>query len=89
MGPVYATAADPASLLASAYRNSLQLALDHQCRSVAFPAISCGVFGYPLAEAAEIALGTCADKRFQALDIHFFLFGEQIFDIWTGTLQNR
>ena len=43
-------------LLASCYRNSLALAADYQCRTVAFPAISCGVYHYPLAAAAEIAL---------------------------------
>ena len=89
VGPVYAEVDNPASLLASAYRNSLQLALDNQCRSVAFPAISCGVFGYPLAEAAAVALATCADSRFAELDIHFFLFGERIFDIWTRTQQGQ
>jgi len=45
-----------ASLLASCYRNSLQLAADHQLRSIAFPAISCGVYGYPIEQAAAIAV---------------------------------
>jgi O-acetyl-ADP-ribose deacetylase len=43
-------------LLASCYRNSLQLARDNQCRTVAFPAISTGVYGFPHDRAAEIAL---------------------------------
>jgi O-acetyl-ADP-ribose deacetylase (regulator of RNase III) len=47
-----------AQLLAGCYRNSLQLALDHQCRSIAFPNISTGVYGYPKAEAARIAADT-------------------------------
>jgi O-acetyl-ADP-ribose deacetylase (regulator of RNase III) len=42
--------------LASCYRRSLELALGHGCRSVAFPAISCGIYGYPLAEGAKIAV---------------------------------
>lgn len=46
-----------AELLASAYRVSLELAVAHGARSVAFPAISCGAYGYPIAEAAEIAVG--------------------------------
>ena len=45
-----------AELLASCYRNSLQLAVDRQLNSIAFPAISCGVYGYPLDQAAEIAV---------------------------------
>lgn len=47
-----------ANLLASCYRNSLQLAVDHQCKSIAFPAISCGVYGYPIQQAAKIAIYT-------------------------------
>lgn len=47
-----------AELLAGAYRASLRLAVEQGCDSVAFPAISTGVYGYPLAEAAEVALRT-------------------------------
>lgn len=42
--------------LASCYRRSLALALEHGCRSVAFPAISCGIYGYPMTEGAKIAV---------------------------------
>ncbi len=47
VGPRYYMDEDPANLLFSAYKNSLDLALSHGCKSIAFPAISCGVFGYP------------------------------------------
>ncbi|GAB2957459.1 O-acetyl-ADP-ribose deacetylase [Hymenobacter coalescens] len=47
-----------AELLAGCYRNSLQLAADHELRSVAFPGISTGIYGYPKAEAARIAVRT-------------------------------
>ena len=47
-----------AALLAGAYRQSLELALAADCRSVSFPAISTGVYGYPLEKAADVALGT-------------------------------
>ena len=50
-----------AELLASCYRSSLTLAVEHRCRTVAFPAISAGVYGYPLAEAAAIAVNTVRD----------------------------
>lgn len=45
-----------AQLLAACYRNSLQLAVEHGLRSIAFPAISCGVYAYPISEACEIAV---------------------------------
>ena len=48
-------------LLASCYRESLKLAVAHGVRSIAFPAISCGIYGYPVPEAAHIAVRTVAD----------------------------
>ena len=58
-GPVYRDGrhGEP-ELLASCYRESLRLAVEHGARSVAFPAISTGVYGYPKVEAAGIAVGT-------------------------------
>jgi len=47
-------------ILARCYRNSLGLAVQRELRTIAFPAISCGAYGYPIAEAAEIALGVTA-----------------------------
>jgi len=47
-------------LLASCYRESLELASAHALKSIAFPAISCGAYGYPLADAIEIAVRECA-----------------------------
>ena len=58
-GPVWHSGEDGgAELLAGCYRNSLQLAMDHGIRSVAFPSISTGVYSYPLKQAAEIAVRT-------------------------------
>lgn len=50
-----------ADLLASCYRTSLQLAMENNCRSIAFPNISTGVYGYPKKQAAEIAIRTVKD----------------------------
>ena len=58
LGPVYGIDKPSDRLLASCYRNALQLAEDHGIRSIAFPAISTGAFGYPLEPAARIALHT-------------------------------
>jgi O-acetyl-ADP-ribose deacetylase len=48
-------------LLASAYRRSIEVAAEHGCRSIAFPAISCGIYGYPVAPAAAIATAAVRD----------------------------
>ena len=62
VGPVWSGGkrSEP-ELLASCYRESLKLAAAHKLKSVAFPAISCGAYGYPLAEAVAIAVRECAD----------------------------
>lgn len=63
VGPIYRGGnSHEAELLEHAYRNSLQLAVDHGIRTIAFPSISTGVYRYPLEEAAEIAVNTV--KRF-------------------------
>jgi O-acetyl-ADP-ribose deacetylase (regulator of RNase III) len=58
VGPVYRGTPDDARLLASCYRSSLELAAGKGLGSLAFPAISCGVYGYPVEEAAPIAIET-------------------------------
>jgi O-acetyl-ADP-ribose deacetylase (regulator of RNase III) len=80
VGPVYRSDAISAPLLESAYRSSLWLASEHQLATVAFPAISCGVFGYPLDSAAAIAISCCAGFTKGLVEIRFALFGEAAFD---------
>ncbi len=59
VGPVYRGRLEDGRLLAGCYTSSLTLASDHGIRTVAFPAISCGVYGYPIADACKIAVDTC------------------------------
>ncbi len=77
VGPVYREHPDPATALATCHRESLKLGRAHGCRSIAFPAISCGVFGYPVTEAAPIALETARDYGHGIREIWFALFGEE------------
>jgi len=59
VGPVWhGGSAGEADLLANCYRNALRLLREHQLRTIAFPAISCGIYGYPAAEAARVAVTT-------------------------------
>jgi O-acetyl-ADP-ribose deacetylase len=61
VGPVYRGVPRDQELLGNCYRNSLSLAVQHQLASIAFPAISCGVYGYPIEEACRVALGTTVE----------------------------
>ncbi|MCK4659199.1 MAG: O-acetyl-ADP-ribose deacetylase [Phycisphaerae bacterium] len=61
VGPVYSGGdCGESDLLASCYHECLRLAAAHQCATLAFPAVSCGVYGYPLDEAAKVSLATVA-----------------------------
>ena len=79
VGPVYDEHDHPEHLLASCHTQSLAVADELGARSVSFPAISCGVYGYPVAEAAEVAL-TAVREADTAVDlVRFVLFGDDAF----------
>ena len=82
VGPVYRSAAASAPLLAAAYRSSLALANEQRLRSIALPAISCGVYGYPLEEAAPLSIRTCRDHAGALEEIRFVLFDERTYRVW-------
>ena len=58
VGPVYSGTSNDSRLLTQCYKNSLTLAVKNKIKSIAFPAISCGVYGYPIDEASKIAVDT-------------------------------
>jgi O-acetyl-ADP-ribose deacetylase (regulator of RNase III) len=82
VGPIYRDGrSNEPALLASCYRQSLALAVAHGVRTIAFPAISCGVYGYPLPSAARIALQTTADVLSQTeiiTQVTFACFGVDV-----------
>jgi len=81
---------DEAALLAGAYRRTLELADDADCRSVALPSISTGVYGYPVTEAAAIALKTVHDylaKDARSVEsVVFVLFDDATLEAYRGVL---
>jgi len=93
VGPVYRDGkSGEAELLANAYRSSLELCASHQCRSVAFPAISTGIYGYPKEEAARAAIGTVCDwlsQRTTPERVVFVLFTQQDREIYENVMRER
>ncbi|TMB92356.1 MAG: O-acetyl-ADP-ribose deacetylase [Chloroflexi bacterium] len=81
---------DEPALLRSAYRTAFQLAADHDCETVAAPSISTGIYGFPLAEAAPIALGEAAAALQQPgtplHEVTFALFSEPDLAVYAGAL---
>ena len=76
-------------LLACCYRNSLALATKHQVRNIAFPAISCGIYGYPIQDACQIAVReTLAylDTNELPESVTFVCFGRDIYDAYLAAL---
>lgn len=92
VGPVYhGGTRGEEKLLASAYRSSLKLAAEHGIQSVAFPAISTGVYGYPRKEAARIALKTVRDYLKEHPEIalvRFVLFGKEAYQTYQEIYKN-
>lgn len=84
VGPVYATSEDRSGLLASCYRESLRVADKLGAASVAFPAISAGIYRYPLAEAAQIAVTTVRRTRTAVAEVRFVLYNHAAYDAFTA-----
>jgi O-acetyl-ADP-ribose deacetylase len=79
-----------AELLASAYRSCLELALENDCHSIAFPSLSTGVYRYPIDQAARIALGTVNDfltEKGAPELVRFVLFTEGIYAAFAAALE--
>ncbi|MEU5876666.1 O-acetyl-ADP-ribose deacetylase [Spirillospora sp. NPDC047279] len=86
VGPVYSTSEDRSGLLASCYRESLRVADDLGARSVAFPAVSAGIYGWPIDDAARIAVDTVRSTPSQVSDARFVLFGQDAYTAFAKAL---
>lgn len=90
VGPVYSGSEKDPLLLAGSYRNSLQVALEKKIKSVAFPSISTGIYGYPVAEAAAVALRAVHDFLSAQPGIElvrFVLFSDRDFKVYKEALE--
>lgn len=76
VGPVYSASEDRSDLLASCHAESLRIADELGARTVAFPAISTGVYGYPLDEAAHVAIATVRTAGTNVDEVRFVLFDD-------------
>ena len=89
VGPVYHGRDTDAELLASCYTASLELAVGHGCRSVAFPCISTGVYGYPLEDACNIVIDTVLKwfaNNDSKIDVYLCCYSDREYDTFRKIL---
>ncbi len=90
VGPVYSGSEQDSVLLRNSYQGSLRVAVEHGLKSVAFPSISTGIFGYPVAEAAGVALQAVRDflLDYSGIElVRFVLFSDSDFETYHSALQ--
>ena len=91
VGPIYSGTSEDEKLLASAYQSCLDLAEHYRISSIAFPSLSTGVYGYPLDEAAPIALRTIIrhiQKPTSLQQVTVVLFGDEAFQAFERVLKD-
>jgi len=79
VGPVYSQDENRSALLASCYRESLRVAGELGAASIAFPAVSAGVYGWPADSAAKIAVNTVRKTETAVGDVRFVLFNDEVY----------
>ncbi|MDQ3767575.1 MAG: O-acetyl-ADP-ribose deacetylase [Actinomycetota bacterium] len=83
VGPVYSREKEASQLLASCHTASLSLAEELGATEIAFPAISTGIYGYPVEEAAEVAIGAVTTAPSKINKVHFVLFDANTYACYT------
>jgi O-acetyl-ADP-ribose deacetylase (regulator of RNase III) len=86
VGPVYAKTVDRSGLLASCHTESLRVADELGATTLAFPAISCGIYGYPLDLAAPVAVEAVRSARTDVAEVRFVLYDDPAFDAFASAL---
>ncbi len=89
VGPTYSTSKDQSELLADCFRNSLAVADELGARTLAFPAISTGVYRWPVDDAARIALETVRVTDTRVEEVRFVLFDQRAYDAFTAQASSR
>ncbi|MDQ1015063.1 O-acetyl-ADP-ribose deacetylase [Streptomyces afghaniensis] len=87
VGPVHSATEDRSALLASCYRESLRVADELGARTVAFPAVSTGVYGWPMDDGARIAVETVRAADTAVEEVRFVLFDERAYAVFAGRLR--
>ncbi|RPE38819.1 O-acetyl-ADP-ribose deacetylase (regulator of RNase III) [Streptomyces sp. Ag109_O5-1] len=86
VGPVHSKSEDRSDLLASCYRESLKRADELGARTVAFPAVSTGIYGWPMDDGARIAVTTVREADTAVEEVRFVLFDEQAYEAFAAQL---
>ncbi|MBP3076419.1 macro domain-containing protein [Streptomyces sp. 604F] len=87
VGPVWSASEDRSELLASCHRNALRVAGELGARTVAFPAISTGVYRWPLEDAARIAIETKRATPTSAEEVQFVLFDDRAYEVFAARIR--
>jgi O-acetyl-ADP-ribose deacetylase (regulator of RNase III) len=85
-GPIYGENDRDADLLAACHTSALRVADELGARTVAFPAISCGIYGYPPEEAAPVAIRAVLGAQTDVEEVRFVLFDDTLFDVFDRAL---
>ncbi|KJY32173.1 MULTISPECIES: O-acetyl-ADP-ribose deacetylase [Streptomyces] len=86
VGPVWSREEDRSELLASCYRESLRVADELGARTVAFPAISTGIYGWPMDDGARIAVETVRGARTDVEEVRFVLYDEHAYEVFAEAI---
>jgi O-acetyl-ADP-ribose deacetylase (regulator of RNase III) len=86
VGPVYSKREDRSAFLASCHTESLKVADEVGAKTMAFPAISTGVYGYPVDEAAPVAIDAIRNTDTEVEEVRFVLFDQEAYDVFARAL---